>query len=83
MEKLGFQKIKDNIKEQSGDQDRNLIKKKKKVKAGNARVEGRREFIHKGAEILSSSSMDRGRVNVHGSMDPDMQWRKSVLLQDI
>lgn len=30
MEKLGFQKIKDNIKEQSGDQDRNLIKKKKK-----------------------------------------------------
>lgn len=27
MEKLGFQKIKDNIKEQSGDQDRNLIKK--------------------------------------------------------
>lgn len=28
MEKLGFQKIKDNIKEQSGDQDRNLIKKK-------------------------------------------------------
>lgn len=32
MEKLGFQKIKDNIKEQSGDQDRNLIKKKKIIK---------------------------------------------------
>lgn len=32
MEKLGFQKIKDNIKEQSGDQDRNLIKKKKRLK---------------------------------------------------